>query len=104
MVYALIATIFLESLLYEPHVWRYLRRKLAFSLAVALPTANLLFILVNPNLWAIGIATVSLMRIVNLLRIVVDRVKERRLWESALRTSGYLLAAQTLFVLGAITY
>lgn len=102
MVYLLVATIILEALLYEPHVWKFARRYLAFGLSIVLPAVAFLAFAYDPSIWAVGLVAASVMRMFNLLRIVADRIKEDHLWRSALRASSAFIVLQGVCIAASI--
>lgn len=104
MVYALIATIILEALLYEPHVWRHGRKILAYVLVGVLPAITLLAIFDMSFIWGAGIAVLSLTRMFNAIRIIVGRIDEDHLWRSAFRASAYFILAQSLVLVASFVY
>lgn len=98
MVYALIATFALETLLYEPYIWRHGRKVMACILIGLLPAVTLLAIFDMSAIWAATIAALSLVRVFNVLRVVVGRIEEDHLWRSAFRASGYFIIGQGVLV------
>lgn len=88
----------LEILIYLPPLWR-LRRPLAAILIVPIAINTGLLVGWQLNAWVLLIGILNLYRMVNLLRIIKDRIQAEYLYHAAKRTARWLIGCQALILL-----
>jgi len=87
-----------ELTLWLAPFWRW-RKGLAYILAGVLSVGNGALLWANLSVWAVLIALLSVYRLVNLLRIICNRIHLDYLWHTARLTSLWLISVQTAIVM-----
>lgn len=100
MYLAIIATVFAELLLYHNKVWG-LRRATSMFLLFYLFVVTGILVLTSPTAGTLAVGVVTLIRVINLSRVVVNRFDARRLRLVASRSTAFLCSAQMIIIIVA---
>lgn len=95
---ALLITLLIEQLLFTKILWQ-MRVVIIIILAFAVPSTSVMLLQEHPNLIAIGLAVLSLGRLLNLFRVAQARMHEEYLRNTAARTSKFLGLSQVVLVI-----
>lgn len=93
----LLSGLLLEALIYTRWLWQY-RVILAAIEIATLPYLTITLLFAQPNVATLLFGVGSLLRLVNMLRIVQNRMQHKRLYRLALQTSGYGMLLQLILI------